>query len=206
MKHPIINLENKKVGDIDLRDEVFAVEPRKDILHRVVRWQLAKRRAGTHSTRGISEVSGSTRKPFRQKGTGRARQGTTRAPQHRGGAVAHGPVPHSHAYKLQKKVRSLGLKMALSAKLKESKFFVVDALSSASPKTAQLQQQLKAMDLKSVLFISADALDHNFACAISNIVGANVLPHGGANVHSILKHDAVVLTKDAVDHLQARLA
>ena len=134
MKYDVINLANEKVGSIDLMDSVFGVEVRPDILSRVVNWQLATRRAGTHSVKNLSTISGTTKKPFRQKGTGRARQGTLRASQFRHGAVAFGPVVRDHAHDLNKKVRKLGLKCALSAKVKDGKLFVLDEVKAASPR------------------------------------------------------------------------
>lgn len=205
MKCDVISLENKKVGSIDLDDGVFGAPVRTDILSRMVNWQLAKRRAGTHKVKTLGEVRGSTAKPFRQKGTGRARQGSTRAPQMRGGGVAHGPVVRSHAIKLPKKVRKLALKSALSAKQAEGKLVVLDDAKSKSPKTKDLAASVKKLGWQSALVIAGGEIDSNFALAARNIVGLDVLPTQGANVHDILRRDTLVLTKDAVASLVERL-
>ena len=199
------NLDNQEVGDIELDDTVFGLPVRRDILARVVNWQLAKRRAGTHKTKGISEIQGTTKKPYKQKGTGRARQGSLRSPQFRGGAVIFGPVVRSHAFDLQKKVRRLGLKTALSVKLGEGKLVVIDAARADEPKTKALQARLEALGWGSVLIIDGPAVDANFARAIRNLPHVDVLPQQGANVYDILRRDTLVLTREAVQHLEARL-
>ena len=205
MKLSVKNLENQDVGEIDLADEVFGVEVRKDILARMVAWQLAKRRAGTHKTKGISDVQGTTKKPWRQKGTGRARQGSLRSPQFRGGAVIFGPVVRSHAFDLQKKVRRLALKTALSAKQAEGKLVVLEAATLAEPKTAKLAKSFEKLGWGSVLIIGGAVLDENFARAARNLPEVDVLPQQGANVYDILRRDTLVLTRDAVQQLEARL-
>ena len=206
MKLKVKSLENKEVGDIDLADEVFALpEVRRDILARMINWQLAKRRAGTHKTKGISEIQGTTKKPWRQKGTGRARQGSLRSPQFRGGATIFGPVVRSHEFGLQKKVRRLALKNALTAKQKDGKLVVLDKASLAGPKTRGLAKQFEALGWTSVLIIDGPTLDENFARAARNLPGIDVLPQQGANVYDILRRDTLVLTRDAVQHLEARL-
>ncbi|HEY0523813.1 MAG TPA: 50S ribosomal protein L4 [Stellaceae bacterium] len=205
MKLSVKNLDNQDVGEIDLADEVFGVAVRKDILARMVNWQLAKRRQGTHKTKGISEISGTTKKPYRQKGTGRARQGSLRSPQFRGGAVIFGPVVRSHAFDLQKKVRRLALKCALSDKAKEGKLVVLDAAAIDQPKTKLLNQRLLKFGWESVLIIGGEALDENFARAARNLPRVDVLPSQGANVYDILRRDTLVLTRDAVQQLEARL-
>jgi len=204
MKCDVITLENKTAGSVDLDDAVFGVAVREDILHRVVRWQLAKRQAGTHKTKTISEVSGTTKKPYRQKGTGRARQGSLRAVQFRGGAVAHGPVVRSHAHDLPKKVRKLGLKTALSAKAAEGKLVVLDG-AEVSGKTKDLAAQVKALGWSSALVIDGAEVNENFARAARNIVGLDVIPSQGANVYDILRRDTLVLTKAAIEKLEERL-
>ncbi len=204
-KIAVRNLDNEEVGDIELDDAVFGLPVRRDILARVVNWQLAKRRAGTHKTKGISEISGTTKKPYKQKGTGRARQGSLRSPQFRGGAVIFGPVVRSHAFDLQKKVRRLGLKTALSAKLGEGKLVVIDAARTAEPKTKVLRSRLEALGWHSVLIIDGPSVDPDFARAARNLPRVDVLPQQGANVYDILRRDLLVLTKDAVGHLEARL-
>jgi large subunit ribosomal protein L4 len=169
----------------------------------VVHWQLAKRRAGTHSTKGLSEVSGTTKKPYRQKGTGNARQGSLRAPQFRKGGVVHGPVPHSHEYSLNKKVRRLGLISALSQKQSEGRLVVIDAANGAA-KTGDLAKKLKALGWRSTLIID-HAVDAGFLRASRNIHGIDVLPTIGANVYDILNHDVLAITTAAVEGLKRRL-
>jgi large subunit ribosomal protein L4 len=205
MKLQVTNLDNKEVGSIDLSDEIFGLPLRRDILARCVQWQLAKRRAGTHKTKGISEIQGTTKKPWRQKGTGRARQGSLRSPQFRGGAVIFGPVVRSHAFGLQKKVRRLALKTALSAKQAEGKLFVLEAAKLEEAKTKALAERLVKLGWNSVLIIDGPTVDANFARAVRNIPGIRLLPQQGANVYDILRRDTLVLTRDAVSHLEARL-
>ncbi len=205
MKLDVISLDNKKSGSVDLDETIFGVSVRGDILSRCVNWQLAKRRAGTHAVKGRSEVSGGGRKPFRQKGTGSARQGTSRAPQSRGGGVVFGPQPRSYAHKLPKKVRKLALKTALSAKQAEGKLVVLDKADMKAPKTAELSKLLTKLGWGSALVIDGAQVNENFARAASNIVGVDVLPSQGANVYDILRHDTLVLTQDAVEKLQERL-
>jgi large subunit ribosomal protein L4 len=204
VKLTVRNLDNKEVGDIDLAEEVFGLPVRGDILARVVNWQLAKRRAGTHKTKGISDISGTTKKPYKQKGTGRARQGSLRSPQFRGGAVIFGPVVRSHEFGLQKKVRKLGLKTALSAKQAEGKLVVIDAASVAEAKTKALRGQFATLGWESVLIIDG-AVDEGFAKAVRNLPKVDVLPSVGANVYDILRRDTLVLTRAAVEQLEARL-
>lgn len=205
MKVDIINLDNKKVDTIDLADAVFGVEVRPDILHRMVNYQLAKRRSGNHKTKGVSEISGTTKKPFAQKGGGRARQGSLRSPQFRGGAVIFGPVVRSHAHDLNKKVRRLALMTALSAKAKDGKLVVLDAVASESGKTKDLVARLKTLGWSSALIISGATVEENFARAARNIVNVDVLPQQGVNVYDILRRDTLVLSRDAVRHLEERL-
>src|SRR5690348_6399553 len=204
MKLTMRNLDNEEVGDIELADEVFGLPVRRDILARVVNWQLAKRRAGTHKTKGISDISGTTKKPYKQKGTGRARQGSLRSPQYRGGAVIFGPVVRSHEFDLQKKVRRLGLKTALSAKQAEGKLIVIDAAKIDDAKTKALGTKLAAFGWDSVLIIDG-AVDDGFARAARNLPKVDVLPQQGANVYDILRRDTLVLTRDAAAQLEARL-
>ena len=205
MKLKVHNLDNKEVGDIELADEVFGLPLRRDILARVVNWQLAKRRAGTHKAKGISDISGTTKKPYKQKGTGRARQGSLRSPQFRGGAVIFGPVVRDHGFDLQKKVRRLGLKTALSAKQAEGKLVVIDAARVGEAKTKALRAQFDALGWESVLIIDGTAVDQDFARAARNLPKVDVLPQLGANVYDILRRDLLVLTRDAVQQLEARL-
>ena len=205
MKLTVRNLDNEEVGEIELADEIFGLPIRRDILARVVNWQLAKRRAGTHKTKGIGEIRGSTRKPYKQKGTGRARQGSLRSPQFRGGARIFGPVVRSHAFDLQKKVRRLGLKIALSAKQDEGKLVVIDAAHIGEAKTKALRARLAALGWDSVLIIDGSVVEENFVRAARNLPCVDVLPQQGANVYDILQRDTLALTREAVRHLEARL-
>jgi len=205
MKVKIKNLEAKDVGEIDLSDDVFGVKPRADLLARVVNWQLAKRRSGNHKTKGISDISGTTKKPFAQKGGGRARQGSLRSPQFRGGARIFGPVVRSHEFDLPKKVRKLGLKAALSAKQADGKLVILDAAEMKEGKTKQLAERLGKLGLSSVLFIDGEKVNDLFARAARNLPHVDVLPELGANVYDILRRDTLVLTKAAVERLEARL-
>ena len=205
MKLEVTNLEAEKTGEIDLDDSIFGLDPRRDILARVVNWQLAKRRSGNHKTKSISEISGTTKKPYRQKGTGRARQGSLRATQFRGGQTVHGPVVRSHAHDLPKKVRKLGLKCALSAKAKAGQLIVLDSASTDDPKTKALVAKFQKLGWQSVLVIDGPELDESFARAARNIPRVDVLPQQGANVYDILRRDTLVLTRGAAEHLEARL-
>lgn len=206
MQVNIINVNTSDViGQIGLTEEVFGLPLRSDILHRVVEWQRAKRQAGTHKTKTISEISGTSKKPFKQKGTGNARQGSLRSAQMRGGSTIFGPVVRSHAYDLPKKVRKLGLKTALSAKAAEGKLIILQDLKITGHKTSQLASRLADLGLSSVLVIDGPIVDDNFSKAASNLIGVDVLPQQGANVYDILKHDNLVLTQEAVKHLEERL-
>jgi large subunit ribosomal protein L4 len=205
MKLTVHNLDNQEVGDIELADAVFGLPVRRDILARVVNWQLAKRRAGTHKAKGVSDISGTSKKPYKQKGTGRARQGSLRSPQFRGGAVIFGPVVRSHAFDLQKKVRRLGLKTALSAKQAEGKLIVIDAAKLDEAKTKALRARFDALGWSSVLIIDGTTLDEGFARAARNLPRVDVLPQQGANVYDILRRDTLVLTREGVQQLEARL-
>jgi large subunit ribosomal protein L4 len=205
MKCPVIDISNKKVGDIDLDESVFGAPARPDILSRAVNWQLAKRQAGTHKTKQRAEVKGSTAKPFNQKGTGRARQGDKKAPHMRGGGVAFGPLVRSHAHGLTKKVRRLALRTALSSKQADGKLIVLSEAKIKSTKTADLAKQVKDLGWDSALIIDGSEVDANFGLAARNIKGIDVLPTQGANVYDILRRDTLVLTKDAVEKLVERL-
>jgi large subunit ribosomal protein L4 len=205
MKWDFINFDNKKVGDIELDDAIFGVDVRRDILARAVNWQLAKRRAGTHKTKGRSEVSGSNIKPFRQKGTGRARQGTSRAPQMRGGGVVFGPVVRDHSHSLQKKVRRLALCTALSAKRDEGRLIVIDEATVKEAKTKVLAKMISSLGWGSALVIDGAEVNADFRRAAGNIVGLDILPSQGANVYDILRRDTLVLTRSAVEKLVERL-
>ena len=205
MKCKIINLDAKDVGEMDLADEIFSLPARPDLLQRMVTWQLAKRRAGTHKTKGISDVRGTGRKPWAQKGGGRARAGSLRSPQFRGGAVIFGPTPRSHAFQLPKKVRKLALKAALSAKQAAGKIVILDSTKLGSVKTQDLKTRFGKLGWSSVLVIDGQEVDVNFDRAAQNLPGVDVLPQQGTNVYDILRRDLLVLTKDAIAHLEARL-
>lgn len=204
MQIEIKTLDNGTAGTAELPDDIFGASPRADIMARVVHWQQAKRRAGTHKTKGMSEVQGTTRKPYRQKGTGNARQGSLRAPQFRKGGVVHGPVVRSHAYDLPKKVRRLGLISALSQKRAEGKLVVLDAAAGAT-KTKELAAKLKTLGWTSTLIVDR-AVNENFLRASRNIVGLDVLPTVGANVLDILAHDVLAITTAGLEGLKERLA
>jgi len=205
MKASVITLDNAPAGEIELDEQVFGLPVRKDILARMVNWQLAKRRAGTHKTKGISDISGTTKKPYKQKGTGRARHGNEAAPQFRGGGKAFGPVVRSHASDLPKKVRKLALKTALSAKAADGRLVVLDRAAADGHKTKALAGRLGKLGWGSVLVIDGPVLDENFRRAAANLIGVDLLPQQGANVYDILRRDTLVLTRDAVQHLEARL-
>ncbi|PPB80378.1 large subunit ribosomal protein L4 [Albidovulum inexpectatum] len=205
MKFDVIKLDATKAGSIDLSDEIFGLEPRADILHRVVRWQRAKAQAGTHSAKTRSTVSYSTKKIYRQKGTGGARHGDRKAPIFRHGGKYKVPVPRSHAHDLPKKVRALGLKHALSAKAGAGQLVILDSLDMQEPKTKALAKAAKELGWKKVLIIDGSEVNENFARAAANIEGIDVLPSMGANVYDILKRETLVLTKAGVEALEARL-
>ena len=205
MKAEVITLAAGKAGEIELDDAIFGLEPRADLLHRVVRWQRAKAQAGTHKVKTRSETSYSTKKIYRQKGTGGARHGDRNAPIFRKGGVYKGPTPRSHAHDLPKKVRALGLKHALSAKAGSGKLVVLDSAAMAEPKTAQLAKAAKELGWRKVLVIDGAAVDANFALAARNIDGIDVLPSIGANVYDILRRDTLVITRAGLEALEARL-
>ena len=192
-------------GSVSLSDDVFGLEPRQDILQRMVRWQLAKRRQGTHDTKGRSEIARTGKKMYRQKGTGNARHSTAKAPQFRGGGVAHGPTPRSHDHELPKKIRALALKHALSAKAKSGDLVVVEELTSDG-KTAGLVKSFGSAGFRSALMIGGASVDENFGRAARNVPNVDVLPVQGINVYDILRRDKLVLSRAAVDALQERFA
>ncbi len=201
----VIGFDNKAHGTVELDETVFGLDIRGDILSRVVNWQLAKRRAGTHKVKTLWEVQGTTKKPWKQKGTGRARQGSLRSPQFRGGGVVFGPVVRSHEHALNKKVRKLGLKTALSSKLKDGKLIVLESSVLKSAKTGELAKAVAKLGWASALIIDGPEVNAQLKRAAANIPGLDVLPQQGANVYDILRRDTLVLTKDAVQHLEARL-
>ncbi|MGN0917365.1 MAG: 50S ribosomal protein L4 [Candidatus Enterousia sp.] len=206
MQVDIINFDGKAVGKVELTDAIFGVSPRADILHRVVTWQRAKSRAGTHAVKTVSDVAGSGKKAFKQKKTGNARQGEKYNVHMRGGGVVHGPVVRDHSIDLPKKVRALGLKMALSSKVAEGNLVIIDSEKLSAAKTGAFAKQLKKLDIASALFVGATDLDENFKKSAANIPNIDALPTIGLNVLDILKHDKLVLTADAVKAVEARLA
>ena len=205
MKADVMTLDAEKAGTVDLDDGVFGLPVRADILHRMVRWQLARRRAGTRKTRTVRETRGSGAKIYRQKGTGRARHATSKVSQFRGGAKAFGPVVRSHAHKLPKKIRKLALKTALSAKLADGKLVVLDRAALDEPKTKVLAGKFGKLGWSSALIVAGGELDVNFVRAAANIPNIDVLAADGANVYDILRRDTLVLTKAALESLEGRL-
>lgn len=205
MKVAVKTLENKAAGDITLDKNIFGVEVRQDILHRMVNYQLAKRRSGNHKAKQRHEISGTGKKPWAQKGTGRARAGDLKRNIDRGGAVVHGPVVRSHAFDLPKKIRKLALKMALSAKASEGKLIILDDAKAKSHKTKEMAEALKKMELSSAVIVGGKEIDANFARATANIPLIDVLPSQGANVYDILRRDTLVLTKEAVNDITEKL-
>lgn len=206
MKIEVINIDSSGVGEIDLSDEIFGVEPRADILHRVVRWQRAKKQAGTHKTKSRGETAYSTKKIYRQKGTGGARHGDRGVAQFRKGGTTKGPVVRSHAHELPKKVRKLGLRMAIAAKARSGDLVVLDAASMDDAKTKALAAKTANLGWDRALIIDGAEIDANFARAAKNIAGLNLLPSQGANVYDILNNKTLVLTRAGVAALEARLA
>ena len=205
MKLPVVKLDSAKAGEVELSDAIFGIkEIRSDILQRMVRYQLSKRQAGTHSTQNRDDVSVTTKKLYRQKGTGGARHGSRNAPIFVGGGVAHGPHPHSHAHDLPKKVRAMAMKHALSSKVQDEALIVIDALSGE--KTKDLVLQLKALNIKNALVIGGAELDEKFAKAARNIPNIDVLPLAGLNVYDVLRRKTMVLTREAVEGVNARFA
>ena len=205
MKIDISSLEGKVSGSLDLADDVFGLEPRGDILQRVVRWQLAKRRAGTHDVKNRAEIARTGKKMYGQKGTGRARHSSARAPQFRGGGRAFGPTPRDHGHDLPKKVRALGLKLALSSKVRSSSLLVLDKASMKDAKTATLLESFGKLGLVNALIIDGASVDEKFGLAARNIPHIDVLPVQGINVYDVLRRDKLVLTRAAVEALEARL-
>ena len=205
MKIDVQTLDAKKSGSVDLDDGIFGLEPRKDILHRMVRYQLAKRQAGTHYVQERGDVKKTTKRIGKQKGGGTARHGNGSVSQFRGGGKAHGPRVRSHAFNLPKKVRALALRHALSAKVMAGELIVIDEAVLKAPKTADLKNSLSKLGLENVLIIGGENVDENFARAANNIPNLDVLPSQGANVYDILRRHNLVLTKQAVQDLEARL-
>ncbi|EKF57356.1 50S ribosomal protein L4 [Agrobacterium albertimagni AOL15] len=204
MEFNVKTLEGKDAGKVSLSEEIFGLEPREDLIARMIRYQLAKKRAGTHKIKGRSEVSRTGSKMYKQKGTGRARHHSARAPQFRGGGKAHGPVVRSHAHDLPKKVRALALRHALSAKMKSEDVIIVDNLVAAEAKTKLLVGSFASLGLTNALVIGGAEIDSNFKLAASNIPNIDVLPVQGINVYDILRRGKLVLSKAAVEALEER--
>lgn len=206
MKFDVLTLDNESAGSVELADAVFGADVRTDLVARAVRWQLAKRRAGTHKVKTVSEVRGSTAKPYRQKGTGRARAGSTRATQFRGGGVSFGPVVRDHGHKLPKKVRRLALRSALSGKRADDRLAILDSASLPEAKTRDLAEKLAVLGWRNALIVTGPEVEANFARAAANLPGIDVMPQQGVNVYDILRRNMLVLTKDAAAYLQERLS
>ncbi|WP_085340308.1 50S ribosomal protein L4 [Aquidulcibacter paucihalophilus] len=206
MKLDVLKLDGSKAGSVELDDAIFGVAPRADILHRVVRYQLAKRRAGTHDTQNRGEVSRSHSKFGKQKGSGGARHGSRNAPIFRGGGVAHGPHPRSHAHSLNKKVRALGMKMALSAKAAEGSLIILDQAALDAPKTKVLLENFGKLGVTNALVIGGAQVDANFQLAARNVPNVDVLPAAGLNVYDVLRRHKLVLSRDAIEAISARFA
>ena len=204
MKIDITSLEGQAGGSIELDDTIFGLEPRQDLIARMIRYQLAKRRAGTHQTKGRADIARTGKKLYKQKGTGSARHGSARVPQFRGGGRAFGPVSRSHAHDLPKKVRALALRHALSSKAADGDLIIWNGASVTEPKTKALKQRFEALGLSSALIIDGAAVEENFALAARNIPMIDVLPIQGLNVYDILRRNKLVLTKAAVDALELR--
>lgn len=204
MKHNVKTIANAAKGSIELADSIFGIEPREDIMARVVKWQLAKRRSGNHKVKGRSEIARTTAKMYKQKGTGRARHGAASVVQFRGGGVVHGPVVRDHDHKLPKKVRALGMRSALSAKAAAGKLIILDELSSDG-KTASLRAALTKLGADNALIIGGESVDANVSRAASNLHRVDVLPQQGLNVYDVLRRDVLVLSKDAVAFIEERL-
>jgi large subunit ribosomal protein L4 len=206
MKLDVLKLDGSKAGSVELDEAIFGVAPRADILHRVVRYQLAKRRAGTHDTQNRGDVSRTHSKFGKQKGSGGARHGSRNAPIFRGGGVAHGPHPRSHAHSLNKKVRALGMKMALSAKVADGSLMILDKAAMDAPKTKALLDNFAKLGLTNALIIGGAEVDGNFKLAARNIPNVDVLPAAGLNVYDVLRRHKLVLSRDAIEAISARFA
>jgi large subunit ribosomal protein L4 len=204
LKIKSLSLNNKSGKEIELNDKVFGIDPRSDIMARVVRWQLAKKRLGNHSVQTRSDVKMTTAKMYKQKGTGKARHGSGAVSQFRGGGMAHGPVVHSHSHRLNKKVRLLGLKSALSDKLKLGKLVILEG-SKCDGKSSTLKKSLDVMGLKSALVVSGKDIEQNFLRAARNIMNIDVLPSEGLNVYDILRKDNLIIIDDAIKLVEERL-
>ena len=207
MKYDMTSIDGSAAGSLELSDAVFGLEPRADLIARMVRWQLAKRRqAGSHKTLGRADIHRTGKKMYKQKGTGGARHGSRRAPQFIGGSRAFGPIVRDHGFDLPKKVRALALRHALSSKAKAGALMILDSAEAAEPKTAALRAQFAALGLKSALVIAGPEVDKNFGLAARNIPLVDVLPNAGLNVYDVLRRDTLVLTRSAIEAIEARLS
>ena len=204
MKIKSLTLANKFGKEIELNEKVFGIDPRSDVIARVIRWQLAKRRLGNHSVKTRSDVKMTTAKMYKQKGTGKARHGSGSVSQFRGGGMAHGPIVHSHSHKLNKKVKQLGLKSALSDKFKLGKLIILEG-SKCDGKSSTLKKKLDVMGLKNVLVVSGKDIDENFIRAANNIMNVDILPHQGLNVYDIVKRENLIIIDDALKFVEERL-
>ena len=204
MKIKSLTLANKSGKEIELNDKVFGIDPRSDVMARVIRWQLAKRRLGNHYVKTRSDIKMTTAKMYKQKGTGKARHGSGSVSQFRGGGMAHGPIVHSHSHKLNKKIKQLGLKSALSDKLKLGKLIILEG-SKCDGKSSTLKKKFGAMGLKNILVVSGKDIDQNFIRAANNIMNVDILPHQGLNVYDIVKRDNLIIIDDALKFVEERL-
>lgn len=206
MKLDVIKLDGGKAGSVDVSEAIFGLEKRADILHRVITWQLAKRRAGTHAVQFRSDISGTTKRRGRQKGGGTARHGSGKVSQFRSGGRAFGPIPRDHGFKLPKKVRALGLKTALSTKQADQKLIIVDDFAVKAAKTQEMADKLAKLGLSNALFIDGAEVNADFAKSVRNLPNIDVLPTQGANVYDIIRRDTLVLSKAAIEKLEERLS
>ena len=207
MKKSVINLQSKTVGDIDLDSTIFGIKKLPDLIHQYIRYQNAKSRQGSHKTKSRSEVSGRSKKPFSQKGTGNARQGSNKPPNFRGGAVSMGPVNRDHSFSLNKKEKKLALKSALSIKINEDKVFIIDTFEIKSFKTKELYTNLKKFDYKSALFIHSESgIDKNFKLASSNIPKVSILNQKGINVKDLISYDKIFIEQKSINEITKRLS
>ena len=205
MKAKVLNLDNKDAGEVDLKDDIYGLEPRQDLIQRVVVWQLAKRRAGSHKVLTRGEINRTKKKVYKQKGTGQARHGARSAPLYVGGAKAMGPVTHSHEFDLPKKVRSLGLRHALSSKAKAGNIVVLDEAKSSAIKTSDLAKRFGQLGVSHALVVDGE-FDKNFHLSARNLSHVSLLPVMGLNVYDIMRSDKLVLTKAAIAAIEERLS
>ncbi len=207
MKKVVLNLQSKTVGDIELSADIFGIKKLPDLIHQYIRYQNAKSRQGSHKTKSRSEVSGRSKKPFSQKGTGNARQGSNKPPNFRGGATSMGPVNRDYSFSLNKKEKRLALKSALSIKINEDKILIIDSFEIKSFKTKELYSDLKKFDYKSALFIHSEAgIDRNFKLASSNLPRVSVLNQRGINVKDLITFDKIFIEKKSINEITKRLS